>query len=146
MVRNIAILWDQLLEAFTNMEQDKVYFLDRMTGEIFFVSSDQGELLWEQIEQQQARFIEIPAFDHLAERKLLNSFVKSNNNAELALLLEYSLSGKAPYASSADILSFFPEEEDRIAEMKDSFLSNRVKTWLEENELFSTTVPTNPAN
>lgn len=146
MVRNIAIIWDQLLEAFTNMEPDKVYFLDRATGEIFFVSSDHDDRFWEQMELQQARFIEIPSYDHTTERRLLNNFLKSNDNKELSTLLNSTLSGKIPCASTADILAFFPEEEDRLAEMKDSFLSSRVKNWLEENDLFSITPPNTTAN
>ena len=137
MIHSVAIAWDDLLGAFSNMEQDRVYFFDRMTGEIFFVGTDSGDSFWDQLEQQQGRFLEIPYLDSAAERTLLNTFLASQSNTELRSLLDHALSGRPPYARPADILSFFPDEELQLAELRDTFLSNRVKSWLEENELFS---------
>lgn len=137
MQQNVAILWDELLEAFNNMEPDRVYFFDRTTGDIFFVRADQEEGLWNQLDVLQDRFLEIPRFDYAAERQLLNGFNQTHNNEDLRRLLEHCLTGRPPYALPADILAFFPEEEERLGELKDDFLSNRVKTWLEEHNLFS---------
>jgi len=137
MIHSVAIAWEDLLGAFSNMEQDRVYFFDRMTGEIFFVGSDSGDSFWDQLEQQQGRFLEIPYLDSAAERTLLTTFLAGQSNRELCSLLDHALSGRPPYARPADILSFFPEEELQLSELRDTFLSNRVKSWLEENELFS---------
>ena len=137
MIHSVAIAWDDLLRAFSNMEQDRVYFFDRMTGEIFSVRSDSEDDFWDQIEQQQGRFLEIPVLDTAAERTLINGFLEKQANLELRRLLDHALSGQPPYAKAADILSFFPEEELQLSELRDTFLSNRVKHWLEENELFS---------
>ena len=137
MIHSVAIAWADLLGAFANMEQDRVFFFDKMTGEIFSVSSDSEELFWDQIEQHQDRFLEIPYLDTAAERTLLNSFLADQNNRELRTLLDHALSGRPPYANPADILSFFPDEEAQLAELRDSFLSDRVKSWLEANDLFS---------
>lgn len=139
MIHSIAIAWDQLLKAFANMEQDRVYFLDRMTGEIFSVGSDQGDSFWEQIEQQHDRFLEIPPLDRATERKILSGFLNDQDDQEFRRLINHALSGKPPYANPADILAFFPEQEDRLAELRDTFVSNRVMTWLEEHNLFSLT-------
>lgn len=137
MMRSVAISWEELLGAFSNMEQDKVYFFDRMTGEIFFVGTDLDEDFWEQMERQQDRFLEIPPLDSSAERKLLSGFLENQIDPELKKLLNQALSGTPPYADPSDILSFFPDDAQRLEELRDSFLSNRVKTWLEENDLFS---------
>ena len=137
MIHSVAIAWDDLLRAFSNMEQDRVYFFDRMTGEIFSVRSDSEDDFWDQIEQQQGRFLEIPSLDTAAERTLINGFLAKQANMELRGLLDHALSGRPPYAKTADILSFFPDEELQLSELRDTFLSNRVKHWLEENELFS---------
>lgn len=139
MIHSIAIAWDQLLKAFANMEQDRVYFLDRMTGEIFSVGSDQGDSFWEQIEQQHDRFLEIPPLDRATERKILSGFLNDQDDQEFRRLINHALSGKPPYANPVDILAFFPEQEDRLAELRDTFVSNRVMTWLEEHNLFSLT-------
>lgn len=146
MQHNVAILWDELLEAFTNMEADRIYFLDRATGDIFFVRADHEESVWQELDNQQERFLEIPRFDHAAERQLLSGFNRSHNNEDLRRLLEHSLTGRPPYANTADILAFFPEEEEKLGELKDRFLSNRVKHWLEEHNLFSMTTSLRAVN
>lgn len=139
MQHNVAILWDELLEAFTNMEADRIYYLDRVTGTIFFLNVDQEERVWDELDLLQERFLEIPRFDHAAERQLLAGFNRTHENEDLRRLLEHCLTGRPPYANPADILSFFPEEAERLGELKDHFLSNRVKNWLEEHNLFSMT-------
>jgi len=60
MLHSVTVAWDQLIKAFANMEQDRVYFFDRLTGEIFFIGSDLEESVWDQIENQQERFLAIP--------------------------------------------------------------------------------------
>ncbi len=137
MPQHVAILWDELLGAFTNMEADRVYFFDRATGEIFFVRADQGELLRQELDQRQDRFLEIPHFDHAAERQLLTGFNRTHDNEELRSLLHHALSGRPPYVTSHDILAFFPHEEQQLGELTERFLSNRVKDWLEEHNLLS---------
>lgn len=137
MIHSVAIAWDELLGAFSNMENDRTHFFDRMTGEIFSVRADFEDSFREQLEEHQERFLEIPGLDAAAERTLIHDFLKKQDNNDLYELLDHALSGRPPYANPADILSFFPEEELKMAELRDTFLSNRVKTWLEENDLFS---------
>ena len=83
------------------------------------------------------RFLEIPGLDTATERTLVNEFLKKQAGSELGQLLDHALSGRPPYANPAEILSFFPEEEQQLAELRDSFLSNRVRTWLEEHDLLT---------
>lgn len=137
MLKSVAIPWDILLRAFSNMESDRIYYFDRVTGDVFFVSTEMEEAFWNQLEQHQERFLEIPGLDLGTERSLLSSFMQQQASKELRQLLDHSLSGRLPYGNPADILSFFPEEEQQLAEFRDTFVSNRVKSWLEEHELFS---------
>ena len=146
MLHSVTVAWDQLVKAFANMEQDRVYFLDRMTGEIFFIGSDLDDSVWDQIENQQERFLAIPPLDRATERQILSGFLSDQEDQELRTLLVHALSGKPPYANPADILSFFPEQEDLLSELRDSFVSNRVMTWLEENNLFSLSTGLNTVN
>lgn len=134
---SVTVAWDHLVKAFANMEADRIFFFDRMTGEIFSVGADLEDSFWEQMERQQERFLAIPPLDRADERRILTGFLHDQEDQELRRLLEHALSGKPPYVSPADILPFFPEQEDRLAELRDSFVSNRVMTWLEEHNLFS---------
>jgi hypothetical protein len=138
LVHNVKIVWNELLDAFSSGQGDRVYFLDRQTGEIFFVPSAlEDEEFWHQIETNQERFLEIPRFDHSVERQIMSGFIGAIEDMELKRLLEGSLTGHKPYGKINDILSFFPEEQERLLEIKDDFLASRVKFWLEENNLFT---------
>jgi len=137
-VHNVEIVWDDLMDAFTSGQGDRVYFLDRVTGEIFFVPAVlEDEEFWRQLENNRERFLEIPRFDYGIERQMLSGFMGAIQDNGLKRLLDGSLLGKKPYGKLNDILSFFPEEQERLLEIKDEFLASRVKNWLEENNLFA---------
>lgn len=137
-IHSVEISWEDLLDAFTSGQADKAYYLDRLTGEIFFISStsDNNEV-HQQLQSNGERFLEIPPFDYRSERQIVTEFVAQISDPELGDLLHNSLTGKKPFGKIEDILSFYPHEEERFALLKDRFLSDRLKTWMEENNLFT---------
>ncbi len=137
-IHSVEISWEDLLGAFTSGQLDKAYYLDRLTGEIFFVSStaDNNEVR-QQLQNNVERFLEIPPFDYRSERQIVAEFAAQIFDTELKVLLNNSLAGKKPFGKIEDILSFYPHEEERFALLKDQFLSNRLKIWMEENNLFT---------
>lgn len=137
-IHSIEISWEDLLGAFTSGQPDKAYYLDRLTGEIFFISStsDNNEAR-QQLQSNGERFLEIPPFDYRSERQIVTEFVAQASDPELRILLHNSLTGKKPFGKIEDILSFYPREEERFALLKDQFVSNRLRTWMEENNLFT---------
>lgn len=137
-VHNVEIVWNELMDAFASDDGDRVYFLDRFTGEIFFVPTALEDAdLWHQVEANQDRFLEIPRFDYSNERSILSGFVNSVKDADLKNLLNNALAGRKPYGNIDDILSFYPDEQDKLLEMKDEFVTSRVRYWLEEHDLFT---------
>jgi hypothetical protein len=137
-IHNVEIVWGELMDAFSSGTGDRVYFLDRFTGEIFFVpAAMDDDDFWRQMETQQERFLEIPRFDYGIERQLLSDFICSIEEPGLQALLRNSLAGRKPYGNFNDILSFYPDENDKLLEMKDEFFTSRVKHWLEEHDLFT---------
>ncbi|MDD5287232.1 MAG: UPF0158 family protein [Desulfuromonadaceae bacterium] len=137
-VHNVEISWDELLNAFTNGLGDHVYFLDKMTGEIFFVSAKlEDDDFWRQIETNQERFLEIPHFDLRVERQIVSDFICTIKDSDLKNLLTDFQSTIKPYGNLDDILEFFPEDQDKFLELKNDFLSKRMKHWLEEHNLFT---------
>ena len=137
-IHNVEIVWDELMDAFTSGLSDRVYFLDRYTGEIFFVPTTVGDdEVWRQMETGRDRFLEIPRFDYGVERQFMSGFIGAIQDTGLSSILKGSLGGGKPYGNIKDILSFFPEEEERLMAMKDDFFASRVKNWLEENDLFT---------
>lgn len=137
-VHSVEISWEDLLSAFTNGEADRIYFLDRFTGEIFSISDFENDAEFQsQLDKNSGRFLEIPLFDYHTERQIMAGFISSIADSGLKNLLSASLAGKKPYGKTEDILSFYPEEEERLLLLKDQFLSSRLKVWLEENNLFT---------
>jgi len=137
-IHSVEISWEDLLGAFTSGQIDKAYYLDKLTGEIFFVpsTSDDNEVR-EQLLNNVERFLEIPPFDFRSERKIVTAFAAQISDPELKELLNNSLAGRKPFGKIEDILSFYPHEEESFALLKDQFLSNRLKIWMEENNLFT---------
>ncbi len=137
-IHNVEISWEALLNAFTNGHGDHLYFLDKMTGEIFFVSAAlEDEDFWRQMETNQERFLEIPPFDLRVERQIISDFISTIKDHDLKSMLNGFQSGRKPYGNLDDILEFFPDDQERLAGLKDDFLSRRVKNWLEEHNLFT---------
>jgi len=137
-IHNVEIVWDELMDAFASGLSDRVYFLDRYTGEIFFVpTTSEDDEVWRQMETGRDRFLEIPRFDYGLERQFMSAFIGAIQDKGLASILNGTLGGRKPYGKINEILSFFPEEEERLMAMKDDFFASRVKNWLEENDLFT---------
>jgi Uncharacterised protein family (UPF0158) len=137
-VHNVEIVWNELMDAFTSGKGDRVYFLDRFTGEIFFLPATlDDEDFWRQVESNKERFLEIPRFEYSNERHIMLGFIDSVKDGELKSLLSGALAGRRPYGKFNDILDFFPDEHEMLLEMKDEFVTSRVKSWLEEHNLFT---------
>ena len=137
-VHNVEIVWDELLDAFTSGQGNRVYFLDNQTGEIFFVPSTlEDEEFWQQMETNRERFLEITRFDYSVERQIMSGFIGAIEDTALQSLLGGTITGRKPYGNINEILAFFPDEHERLKEIKDEFLTSRVKQWLEVNNLFT---------
>jgi hypothetical protein len=136
MMRDMEIVWDDLLEAFANTDEDLVYLLDRSTGEVFSVPADyHDESFWDEIENHPDEYLAIPGFDYDQERVLLHDFIKGIANQRLKGMLDMSMSGKT-HGRLDDILSFYPEELDRFLALKEELLADRIRNWLEEHDIF----------
>jgi hypothetical protein len=135
-MHELEIVWDDLLDGFENTDPEIVYFLDRNTGEVFFVPVDyEEEAFWEEVENSE-QFLPIPGFDYDQERLLIHEFIKGVTNEKLRDIMERSFIGKRPYGRLDEILSFYPEEMEKLAALKDQIISDRIRNWLEEHDIF----------
>ena len=136
-LRDMEIVWDDLLDGFENSDPEIIYFLDRNTGEVFFVPVDyEDDAFWEEVENNDDQFLHIPGFDYDQERLLLHEFIKGVTNDKLKIILERAFVGKLPYGRLDEILSFYPEEMERLSALKDEIITNRVRHWLEEHDIY----------
>ncbi len=136
-IHRVEILWEDLLGAFTSGQPDKVHYLDRLTGDIFSVPITDSSEMRQQLTSNGDRFLEIPPFDYRTERQVLTEFIAGIADPELRALLQNSLEGKKPFGKFEDILGFYPDEENSFTLLKDQFLANRLKNWMEENNLIT---------
>ena len=135
-MRELEIVWDDLLDGFENTDPDIAYFLDRDSGEVFFVPADhEDEAFWEEVENHD-QFLPIPGFDYDQERLLLHEFIKGVTNEKLKGILERSFIGKRPYGRLDEILSFYPEEMEKLLTLKEEIIADRIRHWLEEHDIF----------
>lgn len=136
--REMEVVWDELIDAFLNQNPELIFFLDRATGEIFFVPDDyEDEAFWLQIDANSDQFLQIPGFDYEQERLLLHEFIKSLPDTTLKSVLVRTFAGKNFYGKAEEILSFYPDELETYIALKDEMLNNRIRSWLEEHDIYS---------
>lgn len=136
--REMEVVWDELIDAFLNEDPQLVFFLDRETGEVFFVPDDyEDEAFWLQINANPDQFLQIPGFDYDQERLLLHEFIKSLPDKGLKAVLERTFAGKSSYGKVEEILSFYPDELETYFALKDEMINNKIRSWLEEHDIYS---------
>jgi hypothetical protein len=137
-MRDVEIVWDDLMDAFSNPDPEFIYFLDRHTGEVFFVPVDyEDDAFWDEIDNNADQYLRIPGPDYEQERLLIHEFIREIGNSRLRTLLEKSFVGKRPYGKLDEILSFYPEEMERLSALRESQLADRIRHWLEEHDIFA---------
>jgi len=135
-MHELEIVWDDLLDGFENTDPELVYFLDRLTGEVFFVPVDyEDAAFWEEVEAND-QYLQIPGFDYEQERLLVHEFIKGITNGDLKEILERTFVGKRPYGRLDEILSFYPDEMEKLAAIKEQIIADRIRDWLEEHDIF----------
>lgn len=136
-MHEVEIVWDDLLDGFENSDPEIVYFLDRQTGEVFSVPIDyEDDAFWEEVEDNE-QFLQIPGFDYDQERLLIHEFIKGVTNKKLKGILERAFVGKLPYGRLDEILSFYPEEMERLSALKEEIIADRVRQWMEEHDIYA---------
>ena len=136
--REMEVVWDELIDAFLNDDPQLLFFLDRATGEVFFVPDDyEDEAFWQQVNANPDQFLLIPGFDYDQERLLVHEFIKSLPDKGLKSVLERTFVGKNSYGKVEEILSFYPDELETYYALKDEMINNKIRSWLEEHDIYS---------
>ena len=136
--REMEVVWDELIDAFLNDDPQILFFLDRVTGEVFFVPDDyEDEAFWQQVNANPDQFLLIPGFDYDQERLLVHEFIKSLPDKGLKSVLERTFVGKNSYGKVEEILSFYPDELETFFALKDEMINNKIRSWLEEHDIYS---------
>lgn len=136
-MRNLEIVWEDLMEAFENPDPEMIYFLDRETGEVFSVPDDyDDDGFWAEMDSPEERYLEIPPFDYSQERQLVHNFIQGVNNEGLKSMLVKAFVGKQSHGRLSEILSFYPEELERFQAVREELITGRAGHWLEEHDIY----------
>jgi hypothetical protein len=136
-MRNLEIVWEDLMQAFENPDPEMAFFLDRETGEVFSVPTDyDDDSFWVEIESPEDRYLEIPPFDYSQERQLVHEFIQGVRNEGLKAMLVRSFVGKHSHGRLNEILSFYPEELERFQAAREELITGRAGQWLEEHDIY----------
>jgi hypothetical protein len=136
-MRNLEIVWEDLMEAFENPDPELAYFLDRETGEVFSVPTDyDDDPFWDEVEAQDDRYLEIPSFDYAQERQMVHAFIQEIGNEGLKAMLVRAFLGKHSHGRLDEILSFYPEELERFHAVREALMTGRAGQWLEEHDIY----------
>ncbi|HBA88652.1 MAG TPA: hypothetical protein DCZ75_11920 [Geobacter sp.] len=136
-MRNLEIVWEDLMEAFENGDSDLIYFLDRETGEVFSVPAEyDDENFWDEVDSLDERYLEIPPFDYGAERQFVHTFIQGITNESLKAMLARTFTGRHSHGRLNEILSFYPEELERFQAIREELLTGRAGQWLEEHDIY----------
>lgn len=134
----MEVVWSELVDAFMNTNPEMIYFLDRGTGEVFAVPVDyEDEAFWQEIEANEEQFLQIPGFDYEQERLLLHEFIRGLEDQALKGVLERTFAGRSSFGKIEDILSFYPEELEAYHSLREELLNTRIRSWLEEHDIYS---------
>ena len=58
-------------------------------------------------------------------------------NEKLKSMLQRAFTGMRPYGRLDEILSFYPEEMERLSALKEELLAEKIRHWLEEHDIFA---------
>ena len=136
-MRNLEIVWEDLMEAFENTDSELAYFLDRETGEVFSVPTEyDDDPFWDEVESQDERYLEIPHFDYSQERQMVHAFIQGIGNDGLKAMLVRAFVGKQSHGRLSEILSFYPEEMERFQAVREELITGQAGHWLEEHDIY----------
>jgi hypothetical protein len=137
-MRNSDLVWDDLVDAFANTDSSTVFFFDRETAEVFFVPTDyEDEAFWEEVERVHERYIPIPLFNYEQERLMVYDFIAGLRDENLRSFLAGSFAGQSPFGRIDEILSFYPDEYERLIQLKEEVVAELIHAWLGEHDLMA---------
>ena len=130
---------DLILALSSNVDgHDAAYYLDTETGELILFSqdfkADPSYGIPEDIEVN-PRYLEITPFRSYETFPMMEEFVSTLPEGEIANRLTRALDGKKPFRRFKDTLYDYPDIQDNWYQFEDAALTKMAETWCEENDI-----------
>lgn len=139
--RKVSVDLADLCAAFGECRVDYRYYLDLEAGELIHVSDEfmdyeEREKLDEMVEKGLGeRYIAIPEASSEEDYEDMVDFVDRVEDMALKEKLCIALDGSGCFRRFKDVLLGYPKERERWFRFKDAKLRERVKEWLEGEEI-----------
>jgi hypothetical protein len=130
--RKLKIDMMSLELVFDSNLEEASEFLDLRTGEIVIVES-----LTEEADDYQANenYLPIPHQDIRDSYGDMQQFVETVSDPRLEELLSIAIQGKGAFRRFKDSIAQHPEAQERWFSFKEQRLQERIKEWLESNDI-----------
>lgn len=134
--KRLSVDLDQLCYALDDSSYEHSYYLDLETGQLLFISDymdpEDAEELREQVDNHPDRYEPLPKADSYEGYQEMEDFIASVEDEHIGQLLEVAIDGKGAFRRFKDVLTRYPEEQERWFRFKDDRLNQRALEWLEE--------------
>lgn len=155
-IKRLKIDWDELDEAFNNQNQETVYHLDLVIGQVYLEGEGEDELYPEDDESvdpvsAHAHGVRDASMRVVVERPdtalkivWLKEFMQEQEEelgAEVLAKIESALALKDPAPAIKEALNQHPEARDRWYLYRSDRIHDLIDTWLEKHDV----TPINPA-
>ena len=134
--KRLSVDLDQLCYALDDSSYEHSYYLDLETGQLLFISDymdpEDADRLREQVDNHPDRYEPLPKADSYEGYQEMEDFIASVEDEHIGQLLEVAIDGKGAFRRFKDVLTRYPEEQERWFRFKDDRLNQRALEWLEE--------------
>jgi hypothetical protein len=138
-MNRVKIDWNELEGAFESASYELPQYLDTVTGEVILLTEDgvdDYEQVLEQVEgDTEGRYLEIPLKDSSEGYRDMEHFIKTVRDPRLRDLLEVAINGRGAFRRFKDVLLSYPEERERWFAFERERLVERIRDWLQAEEI-----------
>ncbi|MDN5345429.1 MAG: hypothetical protein PWQ18_1543 [Clostridia bacterium] len=140
MPKKLKVDFTELLGAFECGSVNEMFFLDLETGEILYVPDsftdpEEHERLTEEIDANFERYLRIPYIESYEGYADMEDFISEIDEAHVHDLLEVAIQGKGAFRRFKDVLARYPACREKWFKFKEERDIQRVKDWLEAEEI-----------
>jgi len=132
----LNIDFEDLVDVYEDSNATHLYFIDTKNNEIIFVNEAIDDDASEKLEElEDERYFYIPPRLPQDEFYIMEMFVYTIEDFDLAEKFHGVLEGKKPFRNFKDLLYDYPELRERWFEYKHNTIKNETINWLCENDI-----------
>lgn len=137
----IHIDWTALEAAFENHAPDVKIYLDRSTGEVVAVSSDEATAEAERLKARPDDHVRVEPVPSREQYRMMEQFIDTVTLEPLKEQLKDSIVGKGAFRRFKDAVGRYAEERKRWFAFRDVLLHKYILEWLKLQRIELTAMP-----